>query len=77
MQHPFLGTFYRDSSRVQRFQTVITLLFEDAKAWFPYSRYRSLSVVDGLSRSLEYMGRWESLAVVGGLSGSLTVIYRR
>ena len=31
-----------------------------------------MSVVDGLSRSLEFLGRWESLPVVGGLSGSLT-----
>ena len=44
-----------------------------SKAWFRYSRYQSLSVIDGLSRSLEYLGRWESLPVVGGLSGSLTV----
>ena len=29
------------------------------KAWFPYSRYRSLGVVDGLSESLEYLGHWE------------------
>ena len=43
------------------------------KAWFPYSRYRSLGVVDSLSQSLEYLGRWESLPVVGSLSGSLAV----
>ena len=42
------------------------------RAWFPYSRYRSLSVVDGLSRPLQCLGRWESLPV-GGLSGPLTV----
>ena len=33
------------------------------------------SVVDGPSRSLEYLGRWESLPVVGSLSGSLTVFH--
>ena len=47
------------------------------KTWFPYSRYQSLGVVDGLSQSLEYLGRWESLPVVGGLSGSLTVFHGR
>ena len=47
------------------------------KAWFPYSRYQSLSVVDGLSRSLEFLSLWESLPVVGGFSGSLTVFQRR
>ena len=46
------------------------------KAWLPYSRYQSLSVVDGLSQSLEYLGRWELLPVVGGLSGSLTVFHQ-
>ena len=44
---------------------------------FPYSRYRPLSVVDGHSRSLEYLGRWESLPVNGGLSVSLTVFHGR
>ena len=48
-----------------------------SKAWFPYSRHRSLSVVDGLAWSLKYLGRWESVPVVGGLSGSLTVIHGR
>ena len=43
------------------------------KAWFQYSRYQSLSVVDGLLWSFEYLGRWESLPVVDSLSWSLTV----
>ena len=47
------------------------------KAWFPYGRYRSLSVVDGLSRSFEYLGRRESLPVLSGLSGSLSVFHGR
>ena len=37
----------------------------------------SLPVADGLSQSLEYLGRWESLPAVGGLSGSLTVFHGR
>ena len=36
------------------------------KAWFQYSRYQSLSVVDGLLWSFEYLGRWESQPVVDG-----------
>ena len=39
----------------------------NTKAWFPYSRYRSMSVVDGLSRSRNhcqslavFQGRWRS-----------------
>ena len=47
------------------------------KAWLLYSRYRSLSVADGLLQSLEYLGRWELLPVVGSLSGSLTVFHGR
>ena len=45
----------------------------NTKAWFPYSRYRSMSVVDGLSRSrnhcqslVVFQGRWRSFRVVGG-----------
>ena len=53
------------------------MLHVACKAWFPYSRYRLLSVVDGLSRSLEFLGVWGSLPVVGGLSGSLTVFHGR
>ena len=37
----------------------------------------ALCVVDGLSQSLEYLGRWESLPVVGGLSRSLTGFHGR
>ena len=39
-----------------------------SKAWFPHSHYRSLSVVDDLAQSLEYLGHWESVPVVGGNS---------
>ena len=38
---------------------------------------QSLSVVDGLSRSLENLGRWKSLSVVGGLLVLLTVFHGR
>ena len=47
---------------------------DNVQAWSPYSRYRSLSAVDGLSRSLEFLGLWESLPVVGSLSGSFMVV---
>ena len=53
------------------------LIFNHIKAWFPYGRYRSLGIVDGLSQSLEYLGRWESLPIVGGLSVPLTVFHGR
>ena len=44
--------------------------------WFLYSRYRSVNViVDGLSRSFEFLSLWESLPVVGCLLGSLTAFH--
>ena len=47
------------------------------KAWFPYTLYRSLNVVDGFSQSLKFLGLWESLPVVGCLPGSLIVFHGR
>ena len=51
--------------------TKFTLHFFNCQVWFPYSRYQSLNVVDGLSRPFEFLGLWESLPVVGCLGGSL------
>ena len=60
--------------------TKFTLHFFNCYAWFPYSRYRSLNVVDGLSGVIRVSGssaitasRWLSFRVVDSLSWPLTV----
>ena len=69
-----------NKNEIENLDNLFSNLHPLFKAWFPYSPYRSLSVVDGLSRPFGVSGslgiiasRWRSFREATSLSWSLMV----